>query len=119
MFQVLADFYGTDSIHFTLTSDELPGVTRSFDSFSQAAAENARSRIYLGIHWNFDDTVGRELGEKVGAWVFDRVATAYGSLAAPAPIAGLFPPASAPISSNETPSSVVRHDTLSQAGLLL
>jgi hypothetical protein len=73
-FQVLSQFYGTDTMSFTLTSDELPGVTRSFTSFSQAAAENARSRIYLGIHWNFDDTEGRALGAKVGDWVFDHVA---------------------------------------------
>jgi hypothetical protein len=73
-FEVLRQFYGTDNIGFTIGSDELPGVTRSFTSFSQAAAENARSRIYLGIHWNFDDVEGRGLGVKVADWAFDHVA---------------------------------------------
>jgi hypothetical protein len=67
-FKVLADFYGTDNMHFTLSSDELPGVTRSFDSFSQAAHENGRSRIYLGIHWNFDDIQGEAMGRSIGDW---------------------------------------------------
>jgi hypothetical protein len=67
-FKVLADFYGTDNMHFTLHSDELPGVTRSFDSFSQAAHENGRSRIYLGIHWNFDDLNGESMGRSIGDW---------------------------------------------------
>jgi hypothetical protein len=69
VFSTLAQFYGGDEMHFTLSSGELPGVTRSFDSFSQAAAENARSRIYMGIHWNFDDTEGRLLGGKIADWV--------------------------------------------------
>jgi hypothetical protein len=73
-FQAIARFYGTDQMNFTLTSDELPGVTRSYTSLSQASAENARSRIYLGIHWNFDDVEGRALGGQVGNWIFDHVA---------------------------------------------
>jgi len=59
--EVLKDFYRTDKIKFTLTSDELPGVTRTFTSFTQAAGENGRSRIYLGIHWQFDNTEGPAL----------------------------------------------------------
>src|SRR5207248_1648152 len=33
-FRVLENFYGTDKIHFTLNSDEMPGVTRSYSSLS-------------------------------------------------------------------------------------
>ncbi len=29
LFTTLAEFYGTDNVHFTSTSDQLPGVTRS------------------------------------------------------------------------------------------
>ena len=58
VFTILADFYGTDDIHFTATSEMLPGVTRSFDSFSAAAMENAMSRVYLGVHFLFDSTAG-------------------------------------------------------------
>jgi hypothetical protein len=77
-FQAIARFYGTDNMNFTLHSDELPGVTRSYTSLSQASAENARSRIYLGIHWNFDDVQGRALGATVGNWAFDHVARPRG-----------------------------------------
>lgn len=83
VFQVLRRFYHTDSMPFTFVSDEFNGVThgsdgrvrpyrpRSFRTFSQAEAENARSRIYLGVHWNFDATNGITLGRNVGDWVFD------------------------------------------------
>lgn len=69
-FEVLKDFYGTDHVHFTWMSDELPGVLRSFNSFGQAAAENGMSRIYLGIHWSFDNTNGQATGRSVADYVF-------------------------------------------------
>lgn len=65
----LADFFGTDSVAFTLPS-QAPGLpARSFTSFSGAAAESAVSRLYGGIHWNFDNTVGLEVGTAVGEYV--------------------------------------------------
>jgi hypothetical protein len=70
LFQTLANFYGTDQMHFALTSDELPGVTRSYNSFSQATDENGQSRIYLGIHWAFDKTNGIATGDAIGNYVF-------------------------------------------------
>jgi hypothetical protein len=77
-FQVLADFYGRDDINFTLTSDEFDGVrrprvTRSYTSFSQAAEENGASRIYLGIHWPFDNTAGQAQGRSIADYVFQHV----------------------------------------------
>jgi hypothetical protein len=45
-------------------------VTRYFTSFSQAAEENAQSRIYLGIHWIFDAVYGIEQGTAVADYVF-------------------------------------------------
>jgi hypothetical protein len=60
---------------FTLASDELPGVTRTFKSFSQAAEENGRSRIYLGIHWQFDNTEGQKLGRQIADFVFANAMT--------------------------------------------
>jgi hypothetical protein len=71
VFEVLADFYGSDQMNFTLHSDEMPGITRNYTSFSQAAAENARSRIYLGVHWNFDDIYGQAMGRSIGDHVVD------------------------------------------------
>ena len=85
VFRVLERFYGTDDIAFTFVSDELNGITtdslgnvrprrpRTFHSFSQAAEENARSRIYLGIHWQFDADEGVRCGYAVADHVFDSV----------------------------------------------
>jgi hypothetical protein len=84
MFQVLRRFYGTDRIAFTFVSDEYNGVTRDnqgrvrprlvrgFGSLSQAEAENAASRIYLGVHWRFDVDEGSEVGRRVADYVFER-----------------------------------------------
>ena len=44
------------------------GGTRSFTSFSQAAKENADSRVRAGIHFRFACDAGLELGKKIGNW---------------------------------------------------
>ncbi|HLG56148.1 MAG TPA: phosphatase PAP2 family protein [Vicinamibacterales bacterium] len=81
LFEVLRQFYGTDNIAFTFTSDEYNGMTRgqdgevrplhprSFTSLSQAEEENGQSRIYLGIHWSFDKTQGIAQGRRVARYV--------------------------------------------------
>jgi hypothetical protein len=66
---VLADFFGSDEIRFTTTSESLPGVKRSFGRFSEAAAEAGRSRIYGGIHWEFDNAAGLASGADLGHFV--------------------------------------------------
>ncbi len=65
---VLAALYG-DQVGFSTTSPlaELAGITRSFDSFSQAADEAGRSRIYGGIHWESSNQDGLSVGRQVGA----------------------------------------------------
>lgn len=68
---VLADFFGTDDISFTLPSQNPAVAARSYTSFSQAAEESAVSRLYGGIHWNFDNNVGLEQGAAVGQYVMD------------------------------------------------
>jgi hypothetical protein len=68
-FETLANFYGSDDYHFTLTSDEVPGATRTYDSFSQAAEENGISRIYLGIHWSFDNAMGQQAGRSIADYI--------------------------------------------------
>jgi hypothetical protein len=71
LFQVLRRFYGTDNLEFSLMSDVLPGVTRSYGSFTQAQNENAISREYLGVHWDFDDNVGMAMGVEIGDTMMD------------------------------------------------
>jgi hypothetical protein len=65
----LAQFFGTDNVRFSTTSDGLPGATRSFSRLSDAASEAGMSRIYGGNHWDFDNRQGLACGKKVGDFV--------------------------------------------------
>jgi len=67
---VLALYYGTDDISFTTGSDFLPGVLRSFTSFSAAADEAMNSRLYGGIRFRFANEDGLHAGVDVGEWTF-------------------------------------------------
>jgi hypothetical protein len=66
----------TSEIMVTFVSDEFNGRTtdnagatrpKLEDRFSlqKAIADNEISRIYLGVHWKFDATGGRDVGEKI------------------------------------------------------
>lgn len=73
---VLTDFFGSN-VHFTsqLDGHNAPAqrplaeeliVTRSFTSFTEAAEEAGVSRIYGGIHFDFDNTAGLTSGRAIG-----------------------------------------------------
>jgi hypothetical protein len=66
--EILAAAFG-DQLHYSVTSEVLPGVTRSFDSFSAAAAEAGLSRTLAGVHTHSDDVSGQTLGRDVGEYV--------------------------------------------------
>jgi hypothetical protein len=70
---ILASIFG-DHTPFSTTAVTLPGVTRSFTSFTDAAAEAGRSRIYGGIHYEFSNQGGRQLGQLVAQATLDRFA---------------------------------------------
>jgi hypothetical protein len=63
--EVLIDLFG-DRVRYPMTSLTLPGVTRHFRGFSQAAQENGLSRIYAGIHFRHAVNEGRRQGRSVG-----------------------------------------------------
>ena len=69
---VLAKLLG-DNTPFTMGSfTAVPqGSTRSFTSFSQAANENASSRVMAGIHFRFSCVAGQEMGTQIGNWLAD------------------------------------------------
>ena len=70
--QVLEQFFDNDNIYFTTTSGApFPGLTRSFTSFSQAAQENADSRVYAGIHFRSATRDGLRQGAKIGRYIFN------------------------------------------------
>jgi hypothetical protein len=69
--EVLKRGFGTDHVPFS--TDSLTAVpanpTRSFTSFTQAADENADSRVMAGIHFRFSTDQGQGLGRRVGAYI--------------------------------------------------
>ncbi len=67
---VLAHAFGNDRIAFRFASPSAPAgqPMRSFSSFSQAAEENADSRVRAGIHFRFATREGLELGRRIGAY---------------------------------------------------
>src|SRR5262249_28888254 len=77
---VLAAAFG-DATTFTTDSLTLPGVTRTFASFSAAAAEAGRSRIYGGIHYEFSNQDGPATGRKIGDWVLQYFGSTTDSVA--------------------------------------
>ncbi|MBC6610455.1 vanadium-dependent haloperoxidase [Hymenobacter sp. BT507] len=72
-------FFGRDTIAFTATTEDPHALrdengirrTRRFSSFTQAALENGRSRVYLGVHYQFDANGGYEIGTLVGEHTAD------------------------------------------------
>jgi len=78
--KVLARFFRDDAIAFSTTSQSLPGVTRNFTSFSQAAAEAGQSRIYGGIHWQYDNQDGQAAGSQLGDLIVDGFLRRIGDL---------------------------------------
>jgi hypothetical protein len=67
---VLTSVFGNRPL--TTTSFDLPGMQRSFQSFSEAAAEAGISRIYGGIHTMSANRAGLKLGNQVGNYVLQQ-----------------------------------------------
>jgi hypothetical protein len=65
---VLALFYETEDLPFTIGSDFLPGVYRSFATCLDAAEEAAVSRLYGGIHFRSANEDGLQAGINIGEW---------------------------------------------------
>ena len=63
--EVLISRFG-DNMPLTATSVTLPGVSRQFRGFSEAATENGLSRIYAGIHFRRAVEDGYKQGRDVG-----------------------------------------------------
>ncbi len=85
LFQTIRDFYGTDDIAFDWMSDEFNGVTRDadgnvrpvvvrhYDNLTEPQVENHDSRIYLGVHWRFDQDAGDAMGTSIANYVFSHI----------------------------------------------
>lgn len=69
---ILANFFGTDKVTFSMTSNtpQVVRKTRMYTRFSEAAADVVDARVYLGIHFRFADVVARRQGTHVANWAF-------------------------------------------------
>jgi hypothetical protein len=72
---VLNSFFGKKDFDFIVTSEVLPGVTRSFTNFSAANKEATLSRIFAGVHFRTDLTSGQRMGSEVADFVVDNFLT--------------------------------------------
>lgn len=82
IFGVLREMFGDDT-SFTFVSDEyngvgvdpfFPDVPRPFvpvrfQTLTEAQQQNGISRVYNGVHWEFDDTAGQELGDDIAQYL--------------------------------------------------
>ena len=71
---ILAELFGDATIFKSETvSTDWVGLepkTRTFNSFTEAAAQAGESRIFGGIHWDFDNVYVLETGSALGHWVY-------------------------------------------------
>ncbi len=71
--EVLKRSFRTDHVPFSMkSSTALPtNPVRSFTTFTQAANENADSRVRAGIHFRFATEQGKTLGRNVGGYIVE------------------------------------------------
>jgi hypothetical protein len=65
---ILASVFGDDT-QFTVTSAGVPGVERSFTSFSDAVAQVNDARVFAGIHFRFACEDANRVGDEVAGYV--------------------------------------------------
>jgi hypothetical protein len=70
--RALALFFGRDDVTFSITSAHPLAVqkARTYQRFSDAAADVVNARIYEGIHFRFADTAARQQGMSAASWAF-------------------------------------------------
>ena len=66
--RLLAVFFGSDDIEFSVTSDALPGSVRTFKKLSDAQKEAGMSRVVGGIHTMADNLEAQAAGVKIAEW---------------------------------------------------
>lgn len=77
---VLIQFFGTDEIAFTASSDDAPSIVREYTRISEAAAESGMSRIYGGIHFMSGNLEGLRCGARIGNYVGRRLLKPIGEV---------------------------------------
>ena len=72
---MLNSFFGKKDFDFVVTSEVLPGATRSPTNFSAANKEATLSRIFAGVPFRTDLTGGQRMGSEVADFVVDHFLT--------------------------------------------
>jgi hypothetical protein len=67
---IMTLFFGRDDIQFQINFGGTPNVIRNYPGFNALANEVARSRVYGGIHFQFDNVAGQSVGRNVANYVF-------------------------------------------------
>jgi len=67
---ILSLFFGRDDIRYQATWAGTGGATRSYAGFTAMANEQGRSRVYGGIHFEFDQIAGQSAGRSIANFVF-------------------------------------------------
>jgi hypothetical protein len=71
---VIEGLLGSDEIpEVALTSPFVPGVTHRFTNLRAYTEEVANARICAGFHYRFSTIAGREMGQKIGAYIVKSV----------------------------------------------
>jgi len=73
---ILTAFFGSGQ-PITVTSDNLPGITRSFASLQAAADEAGLSRIFAGQHTILDHQAGQTPGRQVAELTLRHLQTGH------------------------------------------
>ena len=68
--RILALFFGTDDIEFSVTSDGLPGAVRTYSKLTAAQEEAGMSRVWGGIHTMSDTLEAQKCGVKIADWTW-------------------------------------------------
>lgn len=87
--KIMELFFGGDEIvggPLEIGTDDpyVPGLTRTFANWSDMALENGRSRVYLGVHYQFDADDGYTMGSGLAEWMFNKY---FVEIPSPGPIA--------------------------------
>src|SRR3954452_632521 len=69
--RVLQLFFGTDTMHFGVTSSQFGGETRFFNHFSDPLKEITDARVWAGLHFRTADVQGQNLGINVADYMVD------------------------------------------------
>jgi hypothetical protein len=67
---VIRQILGTADVEVTISNPAAPGVVHKFTNLDAISAEVALARIYAGFHYRNSTEVGRDMGQKIGNYIY-------------------------------------------------